>query len=87
MRNKLTVKQLQNYLLQLGCKLPKFGVDGDLGNETKEAIDSLEIPNYVKAALKEVGIYEIAGKLHSARVLEYQATTSGKYTDDETPWC
>ena len=87
MRNKLTVKQLQNYLIQMGAKLPKFGADGDLGDETKQAIDSLDIPNYVKTALKEVGIYEIVGKLHSARVLEYQATTAGKYTDDETPWC
>lgn len=87
MRNKNTVKQLQNYLLQMGARLPKFGADGDLGGETKAAIDSLEVPEYVKIALKEVGIYEIVGKLHSARVLEYQATTAGKYTDDETPWC
>jgi len=87
MRNKNTVKQLQNYLLQMGAKLPKFGVDGDLGNETKEAIDSLAVPEYVKMVLKEIGIYEIVGKLHSQRVLEYQATTNGKYTDDETPWC
>ena len=87
MRNKLTVKQLQNYLLQSGAKLPKFGADGDLGNETKEAIDTLKAPDYVKIALKEVGIYEIPGKLHSARVLEYQSTTYGKYSDDETPWC
>jgi uncharacterized protein (TIGR02594 family) len=87
MRNRNTVKQLQNYLIQMGANLPKFGVDGDLGNETKLAIDSLSVPEYVKFALKEVGIYEIAGKLHSNRVLEYQATTSGKYTDDETPWC
>ena len=87
MRNKLTVKQLQNYLLQSGAKLPKFGADGDLGNETKEAIDSLKAPDYVKIALKEVGICEIVGKLHSARVLEYQSTTYGKYSDDETPWC
>ena len=87
MRNKNTVKQLQNYLLQMGAKLPKFGVDGDLGNETKEAIDALVVPDYVKIALKETGIQEIVGKIHSPRVLEYQATTAGKYTDDETPWC
>lgn len=87
MRNRNTVKQLQNYLIQMGGKLPKFGADGDLGNETISAIDSLNVPEYVKIALKEVGIYEIVGKLHSQRVLEYQATTSGKYIDDETPWC
>ena len=87
MRDKNSVKTLQNYLLQMGAVLPKFGADGDLGKETKEAIDSLDIPEYVKIALKEVGIKEIAGGLHSLRVLEYQATTSGKYTDDEMPWC
>lgn len=87
MRNKNTVKQLQNYLLQVGAKLPKFGADGDLGQETKNAIDSLDVQLYVKVALKEVGVYEIPGKLHSARVLEYQATTAGRYTEDETPWC
>ncbi len=87
MRNKNTVKQLQNYILQSGAKLPKFGADGDLGSETKEAIEKLDIPKYVKIALNEVGVYEIVGKLHSARILEYQATTAGKYTEDETPWC
>ena len=87
MRDKNSVKTLQNYLLQMGAVLPKFGIDGDLGKETKEAIDSLNIPEYVKIALKEVGVKEIAGGVHNLRVLEYQATTSGKYTDDETPWC
>ena len=87
MRNKNAVKQLQNYLLQSGAKLPKFGADSDLGNETRSAIDSFKAPEYVKIALKEVGIQEIVGKSHNPRVLEYQATTSGKYTDDETPWC
>ena len=87
MRDKNSVKTLQNYLLQMGAVLPKFGIDGDLGKETKEAIDSLAIPEYVKIALKEVGTEEIAGGVHNLRVLEYQATTSGKYTDDETPWC
>ena len=87
MRNKLTVKQLQNYLLQSGAKLPKFGADGDLGNETIEAINLLEVPEYVKIGLKEVGVSEIAGAKHNPRILEYQLTTSGKYTDDETPWC
>lgn len=69
MRNKATVKQLQNYLLQVGAKLPKFGADGDLGTETKNAIDSLEVPLYVKVALKEMGVYEIASKVHSSRIL------------------
>jgi len=87
MRNNIRVLELQNYLLQMGAKLDKYGADGDLGNETKAAIDSLSAPEYLKVALKEIGIKEIIGKKHEKRVLEYQATTSGKYTDDETPWC
>ena len=78
---------MQNYLLQLGQELPRFGADGDIGNETVVAIDKLDCPSFVKIALKEVGIAESHGKDHNKRVLEYQATTSGKYTDDETPWC
>ena len=87
MKNKLSIIALQNYLLQIGCKLPKFGADGDLGSETIEAINTLKAPEYVKIALKEVGTKEIVGTAHSARVLEYQKTTAGKYSDDETPWC
>lgn len=87
MKNKEAIKVLQRYLIQSGEVLPKFGVDGDLGSETKNAIDALDYPEYVKAALKEVGVKEIVGAKHNPRVLEYQATTAGKYKDDETPWC
>lgn len=86
-RNSNAVKTLQNYLLQMGTELPKFGADGGYGQETLSAINSLDIPEYVKTGLKEVGVQEISGSKHNPRVLEYQATTSGKYTDDETPWC
>ncbi len=86
-RNKKAVIAMQNYLLQLGQELPRYGADGDLGNETITAIDKLDYPLFVKTALKEVGIAESHGKDHNKRVLEYQATTSGKYTDDETAWC
>lgn len=86
-RNRKAVIAMQNYLLQLGEELPKYGADGDIGNETITAIDNLKYPSFVKTALKEVGIAELSGKDHNKRVLEYQATTSGKYSDDETPWC
>ena len=86
-RNKKAVIAMQNYLLQLGQELPRYGADGDIGNETVVAIDKLDCSSFVKIALKEVGIAESHGKDHNKRVLEYQATTSGKYTDDETPWC
>ena len=86
-RDKNAVKNLQNYLIGLGCLLPKFGADGDMGEETLKAIDSLNFPSFVKSALKEVGVKEIVGSSHESRVLEYQKTTAGKYSDDETPWC
>ena len=87
LNNKEAVKTLQRFLLSLGQKLPKFGVDGDLGSETKIAIDNLNFPEYVKIALKEIGTKEIKGSNHNPKVIEYQKTTSGKYSDDETPWC
>lgn len=85
--NKVAVKVLQNFLINNGQKLPKFGADGYMGNETFNAIDALKFPKYVKIALKEIGVKEIMGFVHNSRVLEYQATTAGKYSDDETPWC
>lgn len=86
-RNSNAVKTLQNFLLQFGASLPMFGADGGYGQETISAINSLEVPEYVKIGLKEVGVQEISGSKHNPRILEYQSTTSGKYTDDETPWC
>ena len=35
------VKKLQKALIDLGYPLPRWGVDGDLGNETMEAVDKL----------------------------------------------
>lgn len=35
------VAEFQNKLLRLGCKLPRWGADGDLGNETFEALNDL----------------------------------------------
>ena len=36
------VKQLQEYLLQLGYSLPKFGADGDFGAETEAAMRAFQ---------------------------------------------
>jgi uncharacterized protein (TIGR02594 family) len=33
------------------------------------------------------GVAEIEGEADSPRVLEYHATTSGRFEDDEVPWC
>lgn len=81
-----TIKTLQKYILAMGGKLPKYGVDGDFGTETKNAIIVLDIPDYVKTALLEVGTHEIEGIKNNPRVLEYHATT-GKYSNDEVAWC
>ena len=36
------VKQLQEYLLQLGYNLPKYGADGDFGSETEAAVRAFQ---------------------------------------------
>lgn len=36
------VKNLQNYLLWYGCKLPKYGADGSLGDETISAVKAFQ---------------------------------------------
>ncbi len=77
------VKDLQDMLNNNGANL---AVDGDLGPKTKAAIDALNVPIWLKVALKEVGVHEIRGGKHSTRVLEYHSTT-GKYSNDEVPWC
>ena len=80
----LAVQHMQIILNRNGAKLE---TDGILGNNTRKAIDALNVPIWVKNALKEVGVKEIIGGKHNPRVLEYHATTSGKYKDDETAWC
>lgn len=44
-------------------------------------------PNWLKIAEGEIGQKEIKGPRHSLRVIEYHATTTGRFRDDETPWC
>lgn len=39
------VKELQEKLLKLGYKLPKYGADGDFGNETDEAVREFQKDN------------------------------------------
>lgn len=38
----LSVKALQTLLVFRGCRLPKYGVDGDFGEETKQAVMTLQ---------------------------------------------
>lgn len=47
-----------------------------------------KVPACYLLALTESGVCEVPGnRAHSARVLEYHATTTLKAKDDETPWC
>ncbi|MEY3443692.1 MAG: hypothetical protein RLZZ519_1973 [Bacteroidota bacterium] len=43
-------------------------------------------PSWIGVAEGENGTKEIEGSKHNPRVIEYHATT-GKFKDDETPWC
>ena len=68
---------------------------GMLGEKTIELL-SLEVESVFtgtiinnkiyEVAQKEIGVKEIAGSKHNPDILKYHATT-GKYSDDETPWC
>lgn len=46
-----------------------------------------ELP-WISIAKGELGIKENTSKSeHNPRVIEYHSTTTGKFQDDETPWC
>ena len=55
--------------------------------ETVGIDEDSRVPEWIKIAKKEIGVREIVGGQHNSRVLEYHATTSGKYSTDEIPWC
>lgn len=58
----------------------------DNANNNPAPTGPLAKPNWVSIAESEIGVKEVVGKQHNPRVLEYHATT-GKFSDDETPWC
>ena len=47
------VKALQEFLMQLGYALPKYGADGELGTETEAALKKFQ----AKAGVKQDGVY------------------------------
>ena len=47
------VKALQEFLMQLGYALPKYGADGEFGTETEAALKKLQ----AKAGIKQDGVY------------------------------
>ncbi|MCX2683371.1 TIGR02594 family protein [Campylobacter sp. MIT 21-1685] len=40
-----------------------------------------------KIARAELGVLEIEKAEYNPRIIEYHSTTTGKFQDDETPWC
>lgn len=44
-------------------------------------------PRWLTAARGELGVSEIRGRQHEARVLDYHASTSLRARNDETAWC
>ena len=54
------VKALQEFLLQLGYSLPRYGADGDFGGETAAAIKRFQ----ARAGLAQDGVY--GGDTHKA---------------------
>ena len=54
------VKALQEFLLQLGYSLPRYGADGDFGGETASAIKRFQ----ARAGLAQDGVY--GGDTHKA---------------------
>lgn len=80
---KSSVIALQSLLVEAGQDI---AIDGWFGNQTAAAIDNLEVQDWVKIAMKEVGTQEIFGVRHNDRVLEYHSV-SGGYSEDEVPWC
>jgi hypothetical protein len=43
------VKELQRDLMQLGYKLPRYGADGDFGNETEKAVKAFQADHHLTA--------------------------------------
>lgn len=44
--------------------------------------------SWITLASKELGVKEEGKKgIHNPRIIEYHHATSGKFNDDETPWC
>ncbi len=46
-------------------------------------------PIWLRIAREELhdGVQEIVGPADNPRIIEYHAATSGKFEDDEVPWC
>jgi uncharacterized protein (TIGR02594 family) len=80
---KTSVKNLQQLIVESGQNI---AVDGIFGKQTSNAIDNMKVPNWLKTAMKEIGVHEILGVKHNHRILQYHEV-SGGFSEDEVPWC
>ncbi len=75
--------------------LPLVATDGWAQVETftgsagwvAEAYTERDDAPWMRVARGELGVLEVPGARHAARILEYHATTTLRATTDETPWC
>lgn len=83
MKYNKAVEDLQKLLNQSGHDIE---IDGLFGNQTSAAIENMNVPEWIKTAMKEVGILEVPGPEHNERIMEYHKV-SGGFSTDEVPWC
>ena len=70
------VKALQEFLLQLGYNLPRYGADGDFGGEMETALKLFQ----AKAGLTQDGVY--GGDTHNALMDAVADHDAGKEPDE-----
>lgn len=83
MKYNKAVEELQKLLNQSGHDIE---IDGLFGNQTSAAIEDMNVPGWIKTAMKEIGTVEIPGSKHNQRIMEYHKI-SGGFSTDEIPWC
>lgn len=67
---KQSVLDLQVLINQSGNDIDE---DGIFGSQTSGAINELDVPSWIKVAMKEVGVTEISGKNHNSRIMDYHS--------------
>lgn len=59
-----------------------------VGWVSRQHLEEVEAePAWLEIARRELGVTEIPGASHNARILEYHAVTTLRATADEVPWC
>jgi len=78
------VKELQIFLNKNGANLIK---DGIFGVETSAAITELDVQDWIKIGLKEVGTLETIGNESNSRIEYYHKVAGLPWAKDQVPWC